>query len=151
MTEKKYSSKEVCKICKINSRRLSYLIDLGLVPYWQPSKNKRRLFGFQSLLTIKVIELHASQGMKILAIKENLKNLKGLLGESASLTNTKIIADGKSMYFMKDEETLESLSGSKQLSFVLDIEHYSKEVRDIAVKTQINRYNFNNRISKKRA
>ena len=145
-----YSAKEVSEICNVERRRLAYLSSEGIVPFVQFSDRKKRLYNFHSMIIINVVQEYARKGVKIRTIKKSLIELKKVLGNGADLANSRISSDGNRMYLRKNDDTLESLSGDKQLSFVFDIEIFTNEVIQLLDPTNANR-SKNKGIIKKRA
>jgi DNA-binding transcriptional MerR regulator len=122
-----FSSKEVLEATGIRYRQLDYWIRCGIVcasGRAATGNGSRRLFTFTDLVEVRAVQKLTASGMRPKALKKCILHLRAHLPQliSSRLGSYKFVTDGKSVFIVLSENTVEDISKSGQFCFAFGID-----------------------------
>lgn len=131
-----YTTKEAAQLSGLTRTMLDYLVrsDL-LVPSLSvncPKRGRPRKYSFGDLVILRAISHLVEMGVSITRLKSALKQLFETHDEitPGTIPGRYLVTDGTSVYFRKDNHTIESLNQGGQLtfSFVLEVQTFRDQI-----------------------
>ena len=115
-TTDRYSSEEVQRILSLNAKQLEYWERLRLV---SPGKeNGNRFYDFRDLIGLRTVKQLVEEGVPASRLRRALAALREkLTNPQASLSELRILSDGKDILVERGGARLEPLSGQFALNF----------------------------------
>ena len=115
--KKFYSSKEVCNIVNLSYRQLDYYDRTDIV---KPSVNNalgygsRRMYSFDDLLKLKVMERLLEAGVSLQKIRQAKKYIEEYTGKENGLLDVTLISDGDTVYACNsDKDIIDTLKSGQ--------------------------------------
>ena len=122
-----FTSKEVVSATNVKYRQLDYWIRSGIIKASgrkAKGNGTRRLFTFTDIVEVRAVNRLTESGMRPKALKQCLQHLRLHLPEliSASLGAHRFITDGKNLFKILNENTLEDISQAGQFCFAFGVD-----------------------------
>ncbi|MFZ6741887.1 MerR family transcriptional regulator [Undibacterium sp. JH2W] len=132
-----FTSKEVISATGVKYRQLDYWIRGGIIKASgrkAKGNGTRRLFTFTDIVEVRAVKRLTESGMRPKALKQCLLHLRLHLPEliSSSLGAHRFVTDGKSLFKILNENTLEDISQAGQFCFTFGVDEEIKEVTKFA-------------------
>ena len=130
-TTDRYSSEEVQRILSLNAKQLEYWERLRLVSPRKESGN--RFYDFRDLIGLRTVKQLVEEGVPASRLRRALAALREkLTNPQASLSELRILSDGKDILVERDGARLEPLSGQFALNF--ETSELDQKVRVMAMR-----------------
>jgi len=132
-----FTSKEVVEATGVKYRELDYWIRSGIIKASgrrAKGNGTRRLFTFTDMIEVRAVKRLTVSGLRPNALKQCLVHLRSHLPELilSPFGAHRFITDGKSLFKILNEETLEDISQSGQFCFAFGIGQEVGEVMQFA-------------------